>query len=380
MLSLVKLKENNEINIVNHIHNFKNPSHIYTPILNGQTFRINDYIYKNEHIGNFISSVSGSVKNSKKVLYKNRLVYAVEIENDYKENISSKRTKKNIKTKEELIKRLEEYSLEKIIKKINGIEEIKKLVISSIDEEEYSLNEFLRLSHNYKEILDTIDELVNIFNLDDSILAMKSTNYKSIKNVKSISGTYPNIDINLVPDKYLISYKDFLCKYLNVNKDETLVLTTNDVYNIYCVLKNKDINEKLVSVSGNAIEKSLIINTRMYTSLNELIKEFIHIKDSDYDIYLNGYLKGTKYNNIEDIIITEEIDSIVINKKEIKEVSSCINCGACQKICPHHINVLKCFNNKVSHKKCIGCGLCNFICPANINLKEIVMSDDNEKL
>ena len=380
MLNLVKLKENNEINIVNHIHTFKDPAYIYIPILKGQTFKVNDYIYKNECIDSFFSSISGNIKNSKKVLYKKGLVYAIEIENDYKENSKTKRTKNKTSNKEDLINALQSYYQDNILNKIKNIKEIKNLVISSIDEEEYSLNEFLRLTNNYIEILDTIDVLLNIFNIDKASLAMKSTNYKSIKNVKSISGSYPNIDINLVPDKYLISYKDFLCKYLNLEKENTLVLKTNEVYNIYSILKNTDISEKLITISGNAIEKSLIINTRLYTSLNELLDKFIKIKDFEYDVYINGYLNGKKYNNLDDIIITGDIDTIVINKREMKEQIDCINCGACMKICPQKINVLKCFNNLTSHKKCIGCGSCNYVCPANIKLKEIVMSDDNEKL
>lgn len=381
MLKLVKLKENNNINIVNKINDFKNPSHIYIPVFNKEDYKLNDYVYKNTRFGKYISSISGYITGTRKILLNNKPIETFEIENDFKENTLSKKRIKKITNIDDLVTILEEYSLNTIINKILNVKNINYLIISSIDEEEYSLKEFLRLSKNYTEILETLDYLIHLFNISNGIIATKSTNFKSIKNVKSIIGTYPNIKITLVPDKYLISYKDFLCEYLNLNKEETLVLTTNELYDVYNILKKgKDITENLITISGDALNKSLVINVRLNTSLEEILGEYIKITTDKYEVYINGYLKGTKINDINDIIITKDIHSIVINKLEEIEESVCINCGACQKICPFNINVKRCYLNKYSHRKCIGCGLCDYICPAKIKLKNIVMSDDNEKL
>ena len=103
-----------------------------------------------------------------------------------------------------------------------------------------------------------------------------------------------------------------------------------------------------MTISGDNLKKSIVINTKIGVSLKELIDNFIEIIDPLYDVYLNGYLKGIKVLNIDEIIITKEINTIVINKKEIEEESECINCG-----------------------------LCNYICPAKIKLKEVIMEDYN---
>lgn len=219
---------------------------------------------------------------------------------------------------------------------------------------------------------------MEIFNINNSILVVKDTNSSSIKNVKSIIGTYPKIKIILAPDRYLISHKDFLCEFLNIKDDDTLLLTTTEIYEIYNILNGKCVCEKLITISGNALAKSIVINAKLGVSLKELIQEYVEIIEEDIEVYINGYLKGYKINDFEEII-TEDIDYVVINKKQVKEISECINCGACQKICPYKINVKLCYLKKMRHKKCIGCGLCNFICPANINLIEIVKSDDCEK-
>lgn len=380
MIKLVALKENHDLNIVNKIYDFKNPVKIYIPIYTDTTFNRNDYIYKNTYFGDYISSISGHIKGSKEIIVNNKKITAIEIDNDFKENINTKKRKKKITSKEELINILNEYNLKYISNKIKEISNLKNLVIISIDEESYSVKELMRLSHSYSEILDTFDSLLNIFNLNKGILATKNTNFKSIKNVKSIIGTYPNIKVSLVPDKYLISYKKFICEYLNLKEEETLVLTTNEIYNIYNVIKKgKDITEQLITISGNAINKSLVINARIGTLLEEILHEYIKMVDNNYEIYINGYLQGEKISDSSKIIIDRNIDSVIINRKKVEEETECINCGACKKICPFNINVKNCYFDKMKHKNCTGCGLCNYICPARINLKKVVWGKKYEK-
>ena len=141
MLKLVKLKDNNEVKIVNKIYDFKNPSNIYLPIFSKETYTINDYIYKNTYFGDYISSISGHIKGSKKVLINNKKVEALIVENDFKENTLKKKRKKKVINKDDLINILKEYCLNSISDKISNLTTINNLVISSIDEEEYSLKE-----------------------------------------------------------------------------------------------------------------------------------------------------------------------------------------------------------------------------------------------
>lgn len=376
MSNLVNLKNNDNINIVNKINNYNDPEKIYIPVKYLENnIKINEYIYKNTYFNDYICSISGTVDGIEKMIFNNKREECIVIKNDYKENIKNKNKKITVNDKGELIDLLNQFKLQKIKNKLIDIKNIKSLIISSIDEEFYSVKEFICLVNNYHEILDTIDFLIKIFNLNDSLLVTKNTDYKSIKNVKSIIGTYPNIKMTLAPDKYLIGNKEFLCNYLNINKDETLLLTTSEIYNIYKILNAKDINDTIITISGNAINKSIIVNVKLGISLKSLLNKYIKYSEKKYEIFINGMMQGYKFNIEEDAVIDDNIDYIVINKKEEKEVLTCINCGACTKICPYNINVKKCYDNKLSHKKCIGCGLCNYICPVNINLKEIVKSD-----
>ena len=380
MLKLIKLKSDDKLNFVNKIYDFRTPTNIYIPIYHNVTFKMNDYFEKNTYIGDALTSISGYLKGSKNVLIKNRKIQAIKIENDYKENGKQKIKRAKINNKEDLIKVLDDYNLNNLSQKILEIKNIKQVVVSSIDEEIYVIKEFIRLANNYSEIIETMDTLLTILNVGKGVLVIKNTNFKNIKNVKSIIGTYPNIKINLLPDKYLISHKPFLCQYLNYNSKETLVLTTNEIYSIYNILKKgKEITEQLITISGDVIEKSIAINVKLYTSLEEIIKEYIEIIDDDYEIFINGYLTGEKVDNQSEIIITKDIDSIILKKRILEKETECINCGACQKICPFNINVKDSYYKKELHKDCISCGLCEFICPAKIKLKKLMRGINYEE-
>lgn len=371
MKKLIKLGKDKELNYLIQINEFLDPSCIYIPA--SDNYQVKDYIYKNTFISDIATSVSGQIVKKAMKKYNNENVPCYQIINDFKENIKNKIRKRTIQNKEELINYLNLFHLNTIIDKITKISDLKYLVICAIDEECYSFNEFMYLSNYYNEIITTVNYLLEILAIKNGYIATKNTNSESIKKVKSILGTYPKIKIKLIPDLYLISYPNYLCDYLNINKDETLIFNTNEILILYNALfKNKVLNEKLITISGNNIVKSLIIKTRIGTPLKEIIDKYIEIKDNKYNIFVNGLYMGYQVNNLDDVIISPLVHTIIINKTIKKEESECLNCGACYKICPVNINVKKCYFEKRISKKCLGCGLCSYICPANLKLKEVV--------
>jgi len=376
MKNLIKIKDHESIKFVNEINYFRAPEKIYVPTkCLKETFKINDYVFKNTIFDNYVSSVSGKIINVDEILYNNSKSEVLVVENDYKENINNKNKKVKIKSKEDLIEVIKKYNLENIYKKITEIKDISHFVVKSIDEEVYSIKQLILLQNYYHEILETINLIQSVLKLKQSLLVTKNTNFNSIKNVKSIIGTYPNIMIRLVEDKYLIGEDVFLCKHLNYNLQKTLILTVEEILEIHNIIFGHSMVETIITVSGNKIKSPLIMSVRIGTSLKEIMSKYLSDLGTDYDIFINGLLKGYRIKDGEDILISKEIHSIVINKIERKSITNCINCGACKKICPVNINVKLCYEKKLKHKKCLGCGLCNYICPANLKLKEIVSGD-----
>ncbi len=370
MKTLIKLEENPEVLIVSNVTSFLNPTFVYVPTLD-YAIKEDTKFFKDTYLKDNIISISGYLEGIDEKLYNNNLTKVYKIHNDYKEHNLKRLRKVKIKDLLELQKLLEDNFLSNLSNKLKG--SFKDLVVTCFDEEIYEMNEFMILSNNYKEILKMLDLLRSLLNLEVAYIAIKNTNAKSIKKVRSIIGTYPNLKLVLLPDKYLMSMDENVSSYLNLKVDDTLVLKTTEIDMMESLMEGKYLDHKYITVSGDALKKSLIIDTKLGVSLKEIEEEFLKIKPCEYNIYYNGYLQGEKVNS-EDLIITKDTSSIVF-KKEEEEMQECINCGACNKICPQNINVLKCFKDNLRSKRCLNCGLCNYVCPANINLKERIKDD-----
>ncbi len=379
MQTLIKIPENKNITLDTMINLYLDPLKIYIPIIKKEKFKLNTYIYKNTYFDSFIASVSGKITGSKKVIVGKKTLPALEITNDFKENNNYKISKKKIKNKEELFNLLNVYHLTNILNKIKG-KELINFVVSAIDIDTYAYNELMLLTNYAKKICDTINELNRILNINEATIVIQNTAFNAIKNLTSIIGTYSNINIKLLADYYLMGYDSFICKELNFNDNNTLILSINDIYNLYNILfKGNIINEVFITINGNAIEKAMVIKTRLGTSIEEIINKLINIIDKDYEIFINDPIKGVKVKDINNYIITNDIKCIVINKKVSLEIYDCINCGMCYKVCPFNIKVIDNYNKKKFNKKCNGCGLCNYICPSNIDLKSRVYGGKNEE-
>ena len=82
--------------------------------------------------------------------------------------------------------------------------------------------------------------------------------------------------------------------------------------------------------------------------------------------------------DLNNIIITDNLESICFTKKEVPIPQKCIKCGSCYRHCPKGIDPCKIINNKSDKSNtssCLNCGLCNYICPSFINLRRAVRED-----
>ena len=81
------------------------------------------------------------------------------------------------------------------------------------------------------------------------------------------------------------------------------------------------------------------------------------------------------------LVITNNLNCVLVLKEEQNIPNECIRCGKCISFCPAKLSpvlIKDSINNienlkELQANKCIECGLCSYICPSKINVREYVI-------
>lgn len=329
--------------------------------------KINTILAVSDNNTSIISSVSGKVIECDNI---------IKIENDYKENIKKIDTK-NI-TKQKFVEMLKDSGIKGMggagfptYKKYQN--EINTLIVNAVECEPFKTADYTLVSIYAQEIIDTIKKIMEINNIEKTIITVKKHNYDIDKFFKPY--LTDNITLHEVKDIYPAGWGKYLIKEtLNLNYDKhasELGVVVNNVATIYAIKKLFDgirLDSRIVTITGDTNK-----NGNYIIKIGTDIKEIIDTNN----LIIGGPMMGKKYNN--DFITPTTSCLLVLNDDKTKE-SICLRCGKCINVCPVGIEpvlIKDNINNKDKLKqlrpnKCISCGLCSYICPAKINLRDIV--------
>lgn len=381
MTKFISLNINSNILISSTLLNYNRPDFVYFPISQNKTILVkqNSYVkidmpIMKSYDKEIVSSVSGIVRSIKKANTLHGIMDAIKIENDFQdERLVSNVYKRNIKkiAKEEINQLFYNQNI--------FLENKKNLILNCIDDEPYVANENFYLFYYMDDFLQILDQMMQYYHFEKIIIAVKSENSGNINQLMNQLGMYPNITLMMLPNLYLLGKEQFLLEHLYLNDEDSIVIAASSFSKICdLLLYRKNKNSVYLTISGDGIEQSFVVNARIGTKLKDVMKEFITVKENVVYI-VNGLMTGREID-LEDFIVTEDVTSLLIMKKR-EEVKSekCIHCGACIDICPFHLDP-SLFKNKndTTKNKCIKCGLCSYICPVYINFNKEIEGDLND--
>lgn len=385
MRKLLTLKKDYEIKLKSNIIQYKNPKYVYLPLKETEKIVSHPEVKKGERISNYsISPISGKIMGIKYcTTVEHEMVKCLAILNDYKETFFKRSAS---------IKNLEKVSLEKwvidlkdhqenlIADKILGVPNNAILILNGIEDEPYVANEIFINKEYTQEILETIDILREKIGASFTRIILKDNDRENIEKFESLIGTYTNMELNLIPDYYLIGQDEFLKKYLKIAKD-CVIFKPSEIKRMYDIIKRQRfITEHLFTISGNGISNPQMMEAKLGSSVKDIIDQYIKIKKGEEVEYIiNGLMTGRKIE-IENLIVTKELKSLLIMKKDTLPETECINCGKCVEVCPMSCNprALLEKNNPKYRQNCIDCGLCSYICPSFINLRKYLKGENHE--
>lgn len=290
-------------------YEFLKPDFVYIPF-NDRTLlniKLNMNVYANKLLGklssgeNIYSTCSGKIIDLKEIDTVNGKINSMVIENDFREK-RSKLTgmRRNLQTykKEELLEKLEEYSL-------NYFNDVKNLIVLIEYTKNIDNSDSYTLKENIDEILETLDALQTILNIDLTIV-VNTKDETSLSILYEHIGTYPNIYLDTVSKEYSKESYPNLIKRIYNKEDKTIVLPLDIIYEIfYAIKKNKNLTNKVITLSHN--NNLININVKIGTKVKELLN-YLNISSTKVFLFKNE-LKSV---NAEEAVITKDLKSICI--------------------------------------------------------------------
>lgn len=360
---LYKIDVDNKYDVSKKIVNFLNPEYAcvllnYFDNLEGLK-KINKSKLVDSNDLNSFSPISGEVSGIVTININGKDKKALFIKNDFKEKDTKYKnvTPKNSADLVNLFVGTKYYSL---LNKLNAT----NIVINGVTDEPFVYTEEYILKNLSDQIIETIDFLGGLFNFSNSYIVLKNTDSSGISEFLSKSGTYPNMNIVLFENLYLLGKNDFLLDKMNLCEKNSIVLKPSEILEIRNFIKYSAFkSEKYICVIEEKNNKIRIMNVKKNILLSEVLNK-LKLLDFGFDFYKNGLINGTLINPNKEII-SSDLDAIFVMKKVNNVSSKCIKCGKCIQVCPYKVDRFTGQNIK----KCIKCGLCNYFCPSKIEFE-----------
>lgn len=193
-------------------------------------------------------------------------------------------------------------------------------------------------------------------------------------SIKEISNNYPYDNLALLNARF----RDKRNPLVEKNYKKAFVEDAITCYAFFNSVEfNRPINFRVITVSGNGINKSGNYIVKHGTSFEHILS-YVDANKTDKQIkILNGGIMSGLSQHSTDVCSNSETLSVTViedNGQSNNEESPCINCGRCAQVCPMNLlpNKLDEFcvarknydAERYGIKDCIECGCCSFVCPA----------------
>ncbi len=270
----------------------------------------------------------------------------------------------------------------------NG-KKVEYLILNGIECEPYLTADDRLMQECAEQIVIGAKILKKALDAQNTVIAVDRNKPEAIKTLQKVTQNYNDVSVQVCETKYPQGAEKQLIKAIT-NREvpsgrlpidvNCVVQNVGTAFAIYeAVQKNKPLFERIVTVSGDDVEKAGNFRVRIGTPSSYLIEKAGQ-KSEIGKIIFGGPMMGIAGVNLN-APITKTSSGILILKDESAykpEVSSCIRCATCVDACPQGLEpylIHSLIRNgeydeakKIHVLDCIECGCCAYSCPARIPL------------
>ena len=262
------------------------------------------------------------------------------------------------------------------------------LIVNGVECEPYNTADYTVMVNYFDNIISVLELMINLFDIKECFIAIKGKNKYLKEMIRTKLSDNERIKIVLIPDFYPMGWSRNLVRYIkHTDYDKhtiekgIIINNVSTIYSIYeAIFLNKPLIDRVVTFTGDALNKPCNIRVRFGTSIKDVIEYIGGYKKQSAVIISSGPMMGYNLENDEGVITSFLTSFIALSHSNDEKTLKCLRCGKCIENCPakiYPVLVKDNINNidelkRLSVNKCIGCGICSYVCPAKINLREYV--------
>lgn len=184
---------------------------------------------------------------------------------------------------------------------------------------------------------------------------------------------------------------------LEMKEDETVIIDSTAVFELgLCIKTGRPNTKKLVTVSGNGIQKCRNMICPVGTPVNVMIKmnegyiareveaitEGLGYEANEEAVVIAGGPLMGKSINSDTWSTTNYLNAVTVMKPEVRKLAHCMRCGRCSDVCPLGLQPMRIHEAnraqnvdlmlKMGVDQCVECGYCSYVCPSKIECTDNV--------
>ena len=273
-------------------------------------------------------------------------------------------------------------------------EKIDTIIVNASECEPYLTSDYRRLIEQGDDVIEGLRLALAIFPGAKGIIAVEDNKPEAIRLLTEKLAGDDKIAVHSMKTKYPEGAERQLIyantgRYINskmLPADAGCIVHNVDTVFAICeaVRKGKPLIERIVTVTGDAINNPGNFRILVGTSYQELIEAAGGFKTTPEKIISGGPMMGKAIYTTE-LPATKGSSAILcLTKDEVQEYepSACIRCGRCISVCPGRVRPeLLCnlaergdIEGFLAHEgmECCECGCCSYVCPAKRHLTQTI--------